>query len=223
VQRVVIPELMDADAGNPRELARALRDLHRINRRFGGIRTTLQMFRQVAEVTGRDRFSMLDVGAASGDVASAVQNAMARRRIRVDVTLTDRSLAHLQMAHAGPRRVVGDALALPFAADSFDLVSCSLLAHHLEPQALLTFIAGALRVCRVAVLVNDLRRSAVSLALVYSGFPMFCRMVRHDSVASVKRAYTIPEMQGMLQRAGAAHVAIAPYYLFRLGAILWKS
>ena len=224
VERVVIPELMDQGTADPHELARALADLRHINRRFGGIRTTLRMLQRIGAVAGRRRLSLLDVGAASGDIASAVQQAMLRRKVQVDVTLTDRSLAHLQRADAErARRVVGDALALPFTANAFDLVSCSLLAHHLELEEFCTFAAEALRVCRLAVLINDLRRSAVSLALVYGGFPMFCRIVRHDSVASVKRAYTIPEMRNMLQRIGAARVEVAPYYLFRMGAILWKN
>ena len=224
VERVVIPELMDQGTADPQELARALGDLRRINRRFGGIRTTLRMLQRIGAVAGRRRLSLLDVGAASGDIASAVQQEMLRRNVQVDVTLTDRSLAHLQRADAGrTRRIVGDALALPFAANTFDLVTCSLFAHHLEPQEFWIFAAEALRVCRWAVLINDLRRSAVSLALVYCGFPMFCRIVRHDSVASVKRAYTIPEMRSMLQRIGAARVEVAPYYLFRMGAILWKN
>ena len=54
--------------------------------------------------------------------------------------------------------MAGDALALPFRDASFDLVSCNLFAHHLSPQELVRFVDEALRVCRVAVLINDLVR-----------------------------------------------------------------
>ena len=222
VQRVVIPEIMDRDEGTVQEIDRALRDLRRINRWFGGISTTSMMLQQVAGKRRSNRLSMLDVGAGSGDVALAARSAMQRLGIGLEVTLADRSLLHLRMALPAARKIVGDASALPFASASFDLVSCSLLAHHLEPEELIAFVAQALRICRVAVLINDLRRSAVSLALVYAGFPMFCRIVRHDGAASVRRAYTIPEMRQMLERVGAGF-EITPHYLFRMGAIVWKD
>jgi ubiquinone/menaquinone biosynthesis C-methylase UbiE len=215
---------MDQDAGPPQQIARALRDLRRINRWFGGISTTVSMLEGAASRTRRNRFSMLDVGAASGDVALAARRALARKRIDLDITLADRCPSHLKLAgRPAVRCVAGDAIALPFANQSFDLVTCGLLAHHLEPEQLTAFVSQALRVCRIAVLINDLRRSSLSWALIYAGSPMFCRIVRHDSKASVKRAYTVPEMRQMLLQAGAARVEIAPSYLFRMGAIAWKE
>jgi hypothetical protein len=87
-----------------------------------------------------------------------------------------------------------------------------------------TFVTEALRVCRLAVLINDLRRSAASLGLVYAGFPLFrSRMTRHDSVASVRRAYTMNEMEAMLDQPGVGKIEIAPHYLFRMGAVIWKK
>jgi ubiquinone/menaquinone biosynthesis C-methylase UbiE len=231
---------MDQDAGPPQEIARALRDLRRINRWFGGIRTTLKMLERVAGSTQRRRLSMLDVGAASGDVALAARRALAHKHIELEITLADRRPAHLHFsspsnyagkrtvgAASGPdqspvRCVAADALALPFAAESFDVVTCGLLAHHLEPEQLIAFVSQAVRVCRIAVLINDLQRSALSLALVYAGFPLFCRMVRHDGMASVKRAYTVEEMRQMLHQAGGPRVEVARSYLFRMEAIVWK-
>jgi ubiquinone/menaquinone biosynthesis C-methylase UbiE len=243
MRRVVIPELLDVDAGTETEIRQSLADLRRINSWFGGVATTLAMFRQATRNTSRPSFSLLDVGSGCGDIALSLQRAMQCEAVHVDVTLLDRSLSHLLAApvrngspsegHHGVRdntngtpvrRVVGDALALPFRDSSFDLVTCALLAHHLEPKQLKTFVTEALRVCRLAVLVNDLRRSAVSLGLVYAGFPLFrSRMTRHDSVASVRRAYTIKEMETMLDQPGAGKIEIAPHYLFRMGVVIWKK
>ena len=116
-----------------------------------------------------------------------------------------------------------DDLALPLADGSFDLVSCALFVHHLEPPAFAAFLREALRVCRIAVLLNDLRRSALSLGLVYAGFPLFrSPLTRHDGPASVRRAYTAAELQAMLASSAASRIEISPHYLFRLGAIAWK-
>ncbi len=120
-------------------------------------------------------------------------------------------------------RVIGDALALPFADESFDLVTCSLFVHHLEPEQIVRFIGEALRVCRIAVLINDLRRSAVSLALTCLGLPLFrSRLTRHDAIASVRRAYTMTEIEGILKNVPTRGLEIRPHYLFRMGVIVWK-
>jgi ubiquinone/menaquinone biosynthesis C-methylase UbiE len=224
MQRRVIPELLDSDAGTPQEITDSLADLRRINRCFGGISTTAAMVRQVVRQLGKaHEITLLDVGSGVGDIPSAVRAAIQHEGIRLQITLLDRAASHIGSAN-GSRRVVGDALALPFADNSFDLVSCALLAHHLEPAEVVRFVEGALRVCRVAVLINDLRRSATSLALVYAGFPLFrSRLTRHDGPASVRRAYTASEMQTMLAQTRAARVEISPHYLFRMGAIAWKN
>jgi ubiquinone/menaquinone biosynthesis C-methylase UbiE len=221
MQRVVVPELLDTDAGTPNEIRSSLADLRAINRRFGGISTTQRMIERVAHATGRTEFSLLDVAAGSGDVAAAVQRDLAPRGIHLRYALLDSAASHLN----GHRpSVVGNALALPFRDSSFDLVSCSLFLHHLEPDEIRTFTAEALRVSRIAVLINDLRRNALHLALIYAGFPLFrSRLTRHDAPASLRRAYTMEEVRSMLASTDAARVEIRGHYLLRMGVIAWKS
>jgi len=120
--------------------------------------------------------------------------------------------------------LVADALNLPFLDSTFDLISCSLFVHHLSPEQATTFARESLRVCRHAVLVNDLIRDPIHLALVYAGTPLYrSRITRHDGPASVRQAYTIEEMREFFQQAGAASVEIQRHYLYRLGVIAWKN
>ena len=121
------------------------------------------------------------------------------------------------------RVVAGDALALPFRSASFDLLSSTLFAHHLSPQELVQFVNEALRVCRVAVLINDLVRHPLHMSLVYAGMPLYrSRLTRHDAPASVRQAYTVEEMQSLLAQTSAARVEIHRHYLFRMGVVAWK-
>ena len=106
---------------------------------------------------------------------------------------------------------------------SFDLVSCNLFFHHLSPAECIIFFREALRVCRKAVLVNDLVRDFLHLTLAYAARPFYrSRLTRHDAPASVRQAYTEAEMSGMLTQAGASQVEIQRYFLFRMGALAWK-
>ncbi len=216
---MVTPELLDSDSGTPDEISDSLTDLRDINRRFGGIATTRSMIEKVALATGKREFTLLDVAAGSGDVVADVRRNLAPN-IDFKYTLLDAARSHLNGYKSS---VVADALALPFRDESFDLVSSSLFLHHLEPEDINRFMTEALRVCRVAVLINDLRRSAIHLALIYAGFPTFrSRLTRHDSVASLRRSYTIEEVQRMLRITGAARVDIQPHFLYRMGVIAWK-
>jgi ubiquinone/menaquinone biosynthesis C-methylase UbiE len=119
--------------------------------------------------------------------------------------------------------VVADALALPFREGSFDVVSCSLFAHHLSPEEVVQFVKEGLRVSRTAVLINDLVRHPLHLMLVYAGMPLFqSRITRHDAVASLRGAYTVEEMRGLMQQTTAARVEIERHYLYRMGVLAWK-
>jgi ubiquinone/menaquinone biosynthesis C-methylase UbiE len=148
-----------------------------------------------------------------------VRERLSRRGIDLEIVLLDRAPSHL---NGNNRAVVANALALPFRDSSFDLVSSSLFVHHLAPDEVVRSAQEALRVCKTAVLINDLIRHPLHLFLVYGGQPLFSRITRHDTVASVKQAYTVDEMRHMLTRASAKRIEISRHYLFRMGVIAWK-
>jgi SAM-dependent methyltransferase len=221
MQRKVIAELLDDDLGTPDEIAQSLVDLRHINNWFGGTATTTSLLRRIAQETGQTELSLLEVGAGLGDVPLEARHALDKDGITLRVTLLDRLWSHLP-SHGVPA-VAGDALHLPFCDDAFDVVSCSLFAHHFEPETLPLLVMESLRVARRVVLINDLIRSRLHLGLVYMGLPLFgSRITWHDAPASVQRAYTVDEMKFMLAQVPARRIEITRHYLYRLGMLLWK-
>ncbi len=193
MKRKIIAELLDDDLGTPEEVASSLIDLRHINNWFGGTATTTKLLRRIAVEVGQQELSMLEMGAGLGDVPLGAKRALAKDGISLQITLLDRVWSHLPKN--GVVSVSGDAMQLPFCDDAFDVVGCTLFAHHFEPHELLELVGEALRVCRRAVLVNDVIRSRIHLALTYAGLPLFrSRMTWHDAPASVRRAYTGDEM-----------------------------
>ena len=96
---------------------------------------------------------------------------------------------------------------MPFSDGEFDVVTSSLFVHHLEPFEVLRCINESLRVARVAVIINDLHRSALHLLALYAALPLcHSRLTRHDDPASVRRAYTMAELQNVLGKTQAAWV-----------------
>jgi ubiquinone/menaquinone biosynthesis C-methylase UbiE len=250
VQRRPTPELLDTDSGTPAEIAGSISDLRLINRWFGGVATTRALIQSVARKTGKSEFALLEVAAGDGSLAQDVRASLQPIGIRINVTLLDRAASHLpafskngklssraksndsqsesfgeveEPAFAGSA-LVADALALPFPDSTFDLISCSLFVHHLSPEQVTQFGRESLRVSRHAVLVSDLIRDPLHLALVYAGMPLYrSRITRHDAPASVRQAYTIKEMRHFFQQAGAASVEIQRHYFYRMGVIAWKA
>jgi SAM-dependent methyltransferase len=228
MKRVSTPELLDSDACPASEVDLSLLDLCRVNRWFGGVATTRALIERIAHKTGARRFSLLEVASGSGDLPRIVAHHLAKRGIQLDITLLDNVRSHLgsSVDHAS-RALVADALALPFRDGQYDLISCNLFAHHLEPDALACFVNEALRVGRLALLINDLVRHPLHLALVYAGFPLLRSPIsRYDGVASVKRAYSPDEILKILSSnvpgIRPQQIEISRHYLFRMGVIVWK-
>jgi len=213
-------ELLDTDAGTPPEVAASLRDLQMFNQFFGGVRTSAELVRRAVGATSARTLSLLEVAAGAGYVPAQVRQRLAPG-LDLKIAVLDRARTHLN----GHRRaVVADALALPFADNSFDLVSCNLFVHHLGPQDLQAFAREALRVCRAAFLINDLIRDPLHLALAYSGFPLYrSRITRNDAPASVRQAYTPAELRALLEPLNLPRIDVSRHYLYRMGVIAWKQ
>jgi ubiquinone/menaquinone biosynthesis C-methylase UbiE len=224
MKRIPSPELLDTDAGTPTEIAASLADLGRINRYFGGISTTGDLIRRATAKQNSKTFKLLEVAAGAGDVPRLAARRLRKDGLQIEFTLLDRAASHLDHRDCpDATTLAADATALPFKDESFDLVACNLFVHHLTPAQISPFVNEALRVCRIAVLINDLVRHRLHLTFVYAGMPLFrSRITRHDAPASVRQAYTVTEMRQLLAQSNAAQVEIHRHYLFRMGVVAWK-
>ncbi len=219
--RTVVPELLDVDAGTPREVRDSLDDLQRINTLFGGVTSTAKLVRKVAQRTGLQKLSFLEVASGNGFVPHAANEWLAGNGITLKISLLDRAATHLPKN--GVPTFVGDALAMPAADNAFDIVSCGLFLHHLDPPRVAQFAREALRVARHAVLISDLVRSRLHLALAHLSLPLYrSRITWHDAPASIRAAYTPEEARSMLTDVGASGMEIESHYLYRMGIVLWK-
>jgi ubiquinone/menaquinone biosynthesis C-methylase UbiE len=234
MQRTVTPELLDEDAGTPQEIEDSLQDLRNINRYFGGVHTMERLLLRVARARQIERLSWLDVGGGRGDVAALTGESLRKYGVELEPVMVDREPSHMiapqprsgaaETKNGSYPLIGGDALALPFKENSFDVVGSCLFVHHLEPPQVIQFVDQALQVARHAVLINDLIRHPLHVALAYAGYSFYrSRLTRHDAVASVRRAYTTDEIKEMLRQTCADKVEITTFFPFRMGVIAWKQ
>jgi SAM-dependent methyltransferase len=196
-RRVIEPEILDEQT--PEAGARSLRDLVRINRYLGGHEAIRKAFRRVAPA---GPFTVLDVGAASGDSARVIRQSYPQ----ATVISLDYKAHHLETAPSP--KLVADAFRPPFGRDSFDIVHCSLFLHHFEDDAVVDLLRTFGEMARVAVVVNDLERHA----LAYWFLPFTRPILRwdpitiHDGPISVQAAFIERELRDLAKSAGLGHI-----------------
>lgn len=212
-QRRLEPEILDHAA--PADAAASLRDLVRINKYLGGHRVLRQMLGQVLE-SKTQPFTMLDVGAASGDMAQVASSGYPNAK----VTSLDYKLNHLSSAPMP--KIQADAFRLPFPHRSFDFVHCSLFLHHFDDEAVVDLLRSFGSICRSAVLVSDLERHP----LAYWFLPATRRLfgwdpiTLHDGPISVAAAFKPLELESLAKRAGLRSATVRAHRpAFRLSLI----
>jgi len=226
--RLLIParrrgvEILDARDVDPVVRERSHHDVVRSNVLFGGRRAALlaldEAFRELAGVT-----TLLDVGSGLGDLSAEARLMAAQRGLEVVAMGLDDAPSLLKAA--GPRldaRVCADALSLPLADGSVDVVLCSQTLHHFADCEAIALLRELNRVARHRVVVSDLRRSwiaALSFRVAASAL-RFHPVTRHDGVLSVLRGFTATELEAMIVEAteGRARADVRHRLGYRISA-----
>ncbi len=229
--RVAGEEWLDGDLGSPAEVASALRSLLWVNRLFGGNRMHRRLLQTAVARMPRDgELHLMEVASGRADVLRAALPHLHWPAGKLRVTLLDRRADHLPEAeHAWPtdlpqpERIAADALAIPLPDNSVDIVSNCLFLHHLSASQVALYFAEAMRVARVAVVVNDLERTWLHYRLAkLMSLVDPSRLSQHDGPVSVHQAWTFEELAAFASTTGYSF-ALRRGYLFRLGLILWKQ
>lgn len=215
-KRLIKPELLDHAA--PEEALPNLAELVRINRDFGGHSTIRKTLADV--VPNGDKFTLLDIGAASGDSARLLQ----RLYPRASIISLDHSPVNLQAAP--PPKLIADAFALPVPPESFDYVFCSLFLHHFSEEQVVGLLRNFYHVARRALLVCDLERHIVSYCFlpVTKWFFGWQRITLHDGPTSVRAGFRSNELLDLSKKAGLRDARVSVHRpAFRLSLIAKKN
>ena len=227
-------ELLDEALDDSDALDGNLRDLGRVNRRLGGVALSAAGIEALAPHA--TRLSLVDVGTGGADIPAALLERARRQGRALTITALD-SRAEIVAAAlrvnpelADTRGLIletGDGRRLDFPDRSFDLAHCSLVLHHLEPEAAVELLREMGRVARVGVVINDLDRTRLDLAgaLLLAKLATRNRYTRHDGPLSVRRAYRVPEVANLLRSAGLRPVRIfrGPFrHRYAIAAVVGK-
>src|SRR5437763_14538136 len=147
-------ELEHLDKGDytPDEHEGCLVELRWINEWLGDARALQRSLLAWIERAGLQEFSVLDVGAGSGEllrmIAEAAREHDWRARL-VGLELNERSARAIleeSRAYEEIAAMRGDAFCLPFADGAFDFVMCSLFTHHFRDDGIVRILREFARV-----------------------------------------------------------------------------
>ena len=219
-------QLEDIDTGNytPEEYEGCISELQLVNRWMGDAHALKQTLLKDVEQNSVREFSVLDVGAGSGEllrVAAAWAREAGRKFKGVGLELNERSAqAIIEESKGFPEisSVRGDALQLPFQDDEFDYVMCSLFTHHFVDEKVVHILREMDRVARRRIFVIDLHRDPVPYFFyrTLGKLVLKNRLLRHDGALSILRSFKADEMVRLGQAAGLRDVWVEHHFPARL-------
>ncbi len=191
-------ERLDTGDYTPDEYRDCLVKLGQVGERLGGDRAAMTAF---------DKFnptSILDVGCGGGSFTEK----LAAKFPSADVLGIDLESEAIALA----KEKEGDNLhfqvqekkELPYPDGAFDLVTATLVCHHMTDEELVLFLKEAARVARTAVILNDLHRSRLAWISYGAVAPLLFRnrLLTEDGLTSIRRSFKRVDWNNLLSRAG---------------------
>jgi ubiquinone/menaquinone biosynthesis C-methylase UbiE len=199
-------------------------ELRRVNRWLGDARALSRSVLPGIERDGAREFSLLDVGAGSGELLREVARWAREKDLRarlVGLELNERSASSIieeSSAFEEIAAVRGDAMRLPFGAGAFDYVMCSLFMHHFRDEGVVAVLREMSRVARRRVYVIDLHRHPVAYYFYTTVGRLFLhnRLIREDGALSILRGFAPRELRRLAESAGLSSAKVERRFPYRL-------
>jgi ubiquinone/menaquinone biosynthesis C-methylase UbiE len=217
-------EFIDTGDYTAAEYAGCLAELRRINRWLGDETALKNSLLHEIEREDLKEFSVLDVGAGSGELLRVTAN-FARKQSRhaklfgLDFNqISAEAIFDESNDFKEIYAVRGDALNLPFADETFDYAMCSLFTHHLKDEMVVETLREMRRVSRRKIFVIDLHRHPIAYYFYTTAGKIFLhnRLVRHDGALSILRSFKPEELKKLARRAGMEKFSVERHFPFRL-------
>ena len=223
-QRSLELEHLDKGDYTAEEYEGCLVELRRVNKYLGDARALRRSLLREIERAGLKSFSVLDVGAGSGELLRVIARWArqgARRAQLVGLELNARSVGAMReesAEFADISAVRGDALRLPFTDDEFDYAMCSLFTHHFKDEQVITILSELNRVARRGVFIIDLHRHPLAYALYNTAgrLVLHNRLIREDGALSILRSFHADELRALAERAELRSIKVERRFPFRL-------
>ena len=212
-------ELIDLgdDFYTKEEYEDCLKQLGRVGKWLLGNRAALYAFNQL----DKSPKSILDVGCGGGNFTRL----LALKYSTATVTGIDFSEKAICYANKQLSKIpienlkfeVPNTLELEKPSKSVDLITATLVCHHMNDDELIDFLKRAKEVATQKIIINDLHRHPLAYLsyLLIAPLAFQNRLITHDGLLSVKRSFIKKEWVSYLKKAGIENYTIKWKFPFR--------
>jgi ubiquinone/menaquinone biosynthesis C-methylase UbiE len=223
-QRSTELEHLDKGDYTPQEYEGCLVELRRVNRFLGDAAILRRAFDEEEKQHPLKDFSVLDVGAGSGELLRVVarwarKNGKNARLVGLDINARSAvSVVEESKGFSEISALRGDALQLPFADGAFDFAICSLVMHHFKNEQVVAVLREFRRIARRRVFVIDLHRHPLAYLLytTLGHLILYNRLLREDGALSILRSFHPGELKQLASEAQLTNIHVARRFPFRL-------
>jgi ubiquinone/menaquinone biosynthesis C-methylase UbiE len=219
-------ELEHLDLGDytAEEYEGCMAELRKVNRWLGDASALRRSVLPEIERDGAREFSLLDVGAGTGELLRETARWARGRNLKARLIGLELNVRSAEAIEEESREfgelsaVRADALRMPFESGAFDYVMCSLFTHHFRDEPAVALLREMSRVARRRVYCIDLHRHPVAYYFYTTVARLFLhnRLIREDGALSILRAFRPRELQTLAARAGLKGVKVERRFPYRL-------
>ena len=219
-------ELENIDKGTytPAEYEGCIVELQRVNEWLGDAKALRGTLLKEIERQDLRSFSILDVGAGSGELLRVVAK-WARETDRtpslIGLELNQRSAQAILEQSAEFSEITsvqGSGLVLPFPDAAIDYVMSSLTLHHFDDEGAVNLLREMGRVARREIFVIDLHRNPMAYFFYTTVARLFLhnRLIREDGALSILKSFTPDELEQLGQQADLNNATVEKHFPSRL-------
>ena len=211
-------EHLDKGDYTPEEYEGCITELQRVNRWLGDTRALRRSMLAELSKNAKSNFSVLDVGAGSGELLCVIQDWSKqndRQALLTGIELNARSAQAIEERQLNAVRA--DAFRLPFATEQFDYAICSLFTHHFKNADVIAILRELKRVA-TQIFVIDLHRHPIAYLFFTTIGTLFLhnRLIREDGALSILRSFKPDELLSLAREAGLEKARVERHFPYRL-------
>jgi SAM-dependent methyltransferase len=223
-QRSLELENLDKGTYTTEEYEGCLVELRRVNEWLGDTRALRETLLVEIERAGPKSFSVLDVGAGSGEllrVTARWARETNRRASLFGLELNQRSARAILDESPGFSEISSvraNGLKLPFPDHSVDYIIQSLTLHHFDDEGAIGILREMGRVAARGIFVIDLHRNPVAYYFytTIGRLILHNRLIREDGALSILRSFKPDELETLGRRAALPNVSVEKLFPSRL-------